>query len=66
MTEPVFTGVGVALATLFDADLAVDVDATRDHAVRLVEAGMQAVIVAGAPAKRRPWTATSAGPSSPR
>ena len=42
-----FTGVGVALATLFDADLAVDVDATRDHAVRLVEAGMQAVIVAG-------------------
>ena len=47
MTEPVFTGVGVALATLFDADLAVDVDATRDHAVRLVEAGMQAVIVAG-------------------
>jgi dihydrodipicolinate synthase/N-acetylneuraminate lyase len=43
----VFTGVGVALATLFDADLAVDVDATRDHAVRLVEAGVQAVIVAG-------------------
>jgi 4-hydroxy-tetrahydrodipicolinate synthase len=47
MTEPVFTGVGVALATLFDADLAVDVDATRDHAVRLVDAGMRAVIVAG-------------------
>ena len=39
VTEPVFTGVGVALATLFDADLAVDVDATRDHAVRLVEVG---------------------------
>jgi 4-hydroxy-tetrahydrodipicolinate synthase len=47
VTEPAFTGVGVALATLFDADLAVDVDATRDHAVRLVEAGVQAVIVAG-------------------
>ena len=42
-----FTGVGVALATLFDADLAVDVDATRDHALRLVEAGVQAVIVNG-------------------
>ncbi len=47
MTEPVFRGVGVALATLFDADLAVDLDATRDHAVRLVEAGVQAVVVAG-------------------
>lgn len=47
MTEPVFSGVGVALATLFDADLAVDVGATRDHAVRLVDAGVQAVIVAG-------------------
>jgi 4-hydroxy-tetrahydrodipicolinate synthase len=47
VTEPVFTGVGVALATLFDADLAVDVDGTRDHAVRLVEAGVQAVIVNG-------------------
>jgi 4-hydroxy-tetrahydrodipicolinate synthase len=47
VTAPVFTGVGVALATLFDGDLAVDVDATRDHAVRLVEAGVQAVVVAG-------------------
>lgn len=47
MTQPVFTGVGVALATLFDPDLAVDVDATRDHAVRLVEAGLQAVVVNG-------------------
>jgi 4-hydroxy-tetrahydrodipicolinate synthase len=43
----VFTGVGVALATLFDQDLAVDVDATRDHAVRLVEAGVRAVVVNG-------------------
>jgi 4-hydroxy-tetrahydrodipicolinate synthase len=47
VTEPIFTGVAVALATLFDADLAVDVDATRDHAVRLVEAGVTAVVVAG-------------------
>jgi len=47
VTEPVFRGVGVALATLFDVDLAVDLDATRDHAVRLVDAGIQAVIVAG-------------------
>lgn len=47
MTGPVFAGVGVALATLFDADLAVDVDATRDHAVRLVDAGVRAVVVAG-------------------
>jgi len=47
VTEPVFTGVGVALATLFDADLAVAVDATRDHAVRLVDAGVQAVVVNG-------------------
>jgi 4-hydroxy-tetrahydrodipicolinate synthase len=44
---PVFTGVGVALATLFDRDLAVDVDATRDHAVRLVDAGVRAVVVNG-------------------
>jgi 4-hydroxy-tetrahydrodipicolinate synthase len=47
VTEPVFTGVGVALATLFDADLAVDVDATRDHAARLVDAGVRAVVVNG-------------------
>jgi 4-hydroxy-tetrahydrodipicolinate synthase len=47
VTPPLFTGVGVALATLFDPDLAVDVDGTRDHAVRLVEAGMRAVVVTG-------------------
>ena len=44
---PVFRGVGVALVTLFDADLAVDTAATADLAVRLVDAGMQAVVVAG-------------------
>ena len=46
-TDPVFTGVGVALATLFDDDLNVDVAATVDHATRLVEAGVRAVVVAG-------------------
>lgn len=37
----------MALATLFDADLAVDVAATSDHAVRLAERGLQAIVVAG-------------------
>lgn len=46
MTAP-FTGVGVALATVFDAHGAVDVDATTAHARRLVDAGMRAVVVAG-------------------
>jgi 4-hydroxy-tetrahydrodipicolinate synthase len=45
--EPVFTGVGVALATLYEEDGSVDVVATRDHALRLVDLGVQAVIVAG-------------------
>ena len=48
MTEPVFRGVAVALVTLFDdSDLAVDVAATTDHAARLVELGIAAVVVAG-------------------
>src|SRR3954451_22277434 len=47
MTEPVFRGVAVALVTLFDDHLAVDVAATTDHAVRLVELGIDAVVVAG-------------------
>lgn len=44
----VFSGVGVALATLFD-DVSgdVDVDATAAHAARLVDAGVTAVVVAG-------------------
>lgn len=44
---PVFSGVGVALITVFDEQGAVEVAATADHAARLVEAGMQAVVVAG-------------------
>lgn len=43
----VFSGVGVALATLFDATGALDVDATAAHAARLVDAGVAAVVVAG-------------------
>ena len=42
-----FTGVGVALVTLFDDEGEIDAPATADHAARLVEAGVQAVVVAG-------------------
>jgi 4-hydroxy-tetrahydrodipicolinate synthase len=44
---PPFTGVGVALVTYFDRDGTVDAPATAHHAARLVERGMQAVLVAG-------------------
>ena len=44
---PVFSGVGVALVTLFDAEGEIDAPATADHATRLVEAGVAAVLVAG-------------------
>jgi len=47
VAEPVFTGVGVALITLFNGDGEVDAPATAELAARLVEAGMQAVVVAG-------------------
>lgn len=49
MTDPAapFTGVGVALVTLFEDDGAVDVAATAELAIRLVEAGLDAVVVAG-------------------
>jgi 4-hydroxy-tetrahydrodipicolinate synthase len=42
-----FTGVGVALITLFDESGEVDATATADHAARLVELGVRAVVVAG-------------------
>jgi 4-hydroxy-tetrahydrodipicolinate synthase len=45
--EPLFTGVGVALVTLFDEDGEVDVAATAAHAANLVERGVQAVLVSG-------------------
>lgn len=43
----VFTGVGVALVTLFDDRGELDAEATAAHATRLVEAGVRAVVVAG-------------------
>ena len=46
MTPP-FAGIGVALVTLFHDDLELDVAATADLAVRLVDAGVSAVVVAG-------------------
>ena len=45
--SPPFTGVGVALVTLFDEEGEIDAPATADHAARLVDAGVEAVIVAG-------------------
>jgi 4-hydroxy-tetrahydrodipicolinate synthase len=42
-----FTGVGVALVTLFDDEGEIDAPATADHAVRLVDTGIEAVVVAG-------------------
>jgi 4-hydroxy-tetrahydrodipicolinate synthase len=44
---PIFSGVGVALVTLFDEDGEIDAPATADHAARLVDAGVAAVLVAG-------------------
>jgi 4-hydroxy-tetrahydrodipicolinate synthase len=45
--EPVFIGVGVALATLFDGDGEIDVVATAAHAAHLVDRGIQGVLVSG-------------------
>ena len=42
-----FEGVAVALVTLFDDGLAVDVDATAQLACTLVERGVRAVVVSG-------------------
>ena len=47
MSAPLFRGVGVALVTLFDERLEVDVAATAGHAARLVDLGVTAVLVAG-------------------
>lgn len=44
---PIFSGVGVALATFFDEGGEVDAKATADHASTLVELGVRAVVVAG-------------------
>lgn len=45
--RPLFTGVGVALATFFDDDGGVDDKATAEHAARVVDLGVRAVVVAG-------------------
>lgn len=42
-----FTGVGVALLTLFDADGSLLVQETADHARRLVERGVRSITLAG-------------------
>ena len=60
----VFSGVGVALVTLFDDEGEIDAPATADHAARLVAAGVSAVVVAGTTARRPPSTPTSAATSS--
>jgi 4-hydroxy-tetrahydrodipicolinate synthase len=41
MPEPLFTGVGVALVTLFDDDGEVDAKATADLAATLVDLGIR-------------------------
>jgi 4-hydroxy-tetrahydrodipicolinate synthase len=46
-SEVVFTGIGVALVTLFDERGEIDAPATADHAARVVEQGVEAVVVAG-------------------
>lgn len=49
MSRPssIFSGVGVALVTLFDEEGEIDAPATAHHAARLVEAGVAAIVVAG-------------------
>lgn len=51
--EPVFRGVCVALITLFDDTLEVDEKATAAHAARLVDLGVNAVLVAGSTGEAR-------------
>src|SRR4051795_11716567 len=47
VTKPLFTGVGVALVTLFRDDGSVDAPATAEHARRLADLGIRAIVVAG-------------------
>ncbi|HZQ87959.1 MAG TPA: dihydrodipicolinate synthase family protein [Acidimicrobiales bacterium] len=47
MAGPVFSGVGVAIVTLFDDDGGVDAKGTADLAAQLVDLGIKAVVVAG-------------------
>jgi 4-hydroxy-tetrahydrodipicolinate synthase len=45
--RPPYTGIGVALVTLFDRDGGLDAPATAHHAAHLVERGVRGVVVAG-------------------
>jgi 4-hydroxy-tetrahydrodipicolinate synthase len=47
VVTPLWSGPAVALATLFDDDRRVDNDATAEHAARVVQAGVRAVLVGG-------------------
>jgi 4-hydroxy-tetrahydrodipicolinate synthase len=47
MTDPLFTGVGVALVTLFHADGGLDAKATAAHAATLADLGVRAIVLAG-------------------
>jgi len=47
VTGPVFSGIGVALVTIFDSSGAVDAGASAELAVRLVDLGVRSVLVAG-------------------
>src|ERR687889_1138036 len=58
MTEPLFSGVGVALATQFDEAGEVDAKATAAHAATLVDLGIRAVVVAGSTGEAAALTAT--------
>jgi hypothetical protein len=47
VTPPIFSGIGVASVTIFDAAGDVDAAATADLASQLVELGVRSVFVAG-------------------
>jgi 4-hydroxy-tetrahydrodipicolinate synthase len=57
VTEPLFSGVGVALATLFDEGGEVDAKATAAHAATLADLGVRAVVVAGSTGEAAALTA---------
>lgn len=52
-SAPLFTGIGVALVTLFDDDGALLADRTAELAATLVDLGVQAVLLAGTTGE--PW-----------
>jgi 4-hydroxy-tetrahydrodipicolinate synthase len=56
-TSAPFTGVGVALATLFDDDGGLEAKATAAHAAALVDLGVRAVVVAGSTGEATALTA---------